>query len=241
MITKEDLLLTLNKHRISNAFLISTAEKQQEPEAYLRGDSAVVYEPHDSSYLFSLARGEDFAELVKQLKHPFRTFYINDKAYADAVRSVFPGAKLHDYLQYYIESSDFEFDEKDINPDLEIVRIDTSWTDYILSTYKSKEFSRREYIDECIETLPCFGAVYNGEKVGYILVHTNGELGPILISPEVRGMGFAKTLNQYMFNEYTKLASIGCLFVHLDNKNSQRLCSTSIIKPYEKTIIWAYI
>lgn len=241
MLTKENLLKTLNKQRVKNAFLISTAEKQPEPEAYICGNSAAVYEPNDRSYLFSLDKGEDFAELVKQLKRPFKTFYFNDNAHSGAVREVFGGAKMHEYLQYYIESSDFEFNERDINPDAEIVRIDESWIDFILSTYKSREFSRREYIAECINTLPCFGALFNGEKAGYILVHTNGELGPILILPEVRGMGLAKTLNQYMFNEYTKLASIGCLFVHLDNKNSQRLCATSIIKPYEKTIVWAYI
>ena len=225
--TKSQALLELNKDRVKNSFLISTIEKLDSPEIHCIDGSYAVYEPNDSTYLFSPACEGALTKLVKELQHDFSSFYVNTPQYRDEVMQLFCGAEIQPYLQYYIESSDFVFDESEINENVQIVPLDKSWTEYILSMYSQSEFSRKEYIDKCIDTLPCFGALCGGKRVGFILVHTNGELGPIVVDESMRGKGIARTLNQYMFREYTKLASIGCLFVLVDNMKSQRLCSAS--------------
>lgn len=237
---KTQALEALNHDRARNSFLISTIEKLENPEIHTAGDSCAVYEPHDSTYLFSLAEGGALAHLKPLLRHEYRSFYVNDLRFAPQVRELYSGAQIQPYLQYYIESSEFVFDENELNSGVQIVKLDRSWTDYILSVYSQSEFSRRDYINECIDTLPCFGALCGGERVGFILVHTNGELGPIAVDERMRGRGIARTLNQYMFREYTRLASIGCLFVLVDNEKSHRLCSASGIKPMGE-IMWVNI
>lgn len=237
---KIQALEQLNRERVRNSFLISTIEKQSAPEIHEAGGSYAVYEPHDGTYLFSLAEDGGLARLLPLLKHEFSSFYVNGAQYKQQVKQLFGGAQLQPYLQYYIESAEFVFDEGELNESVQIVKLDKSWTDYILSVYSQSEFSRRDYIDECIDTLPCFGALYEGERVGFILVHTNGELGPIAVDERMRGKGIARTLNQYMFREYTRLASIGCLFVLVDNEKSHRLCSASGIKPMGE-IMWVNI
>ncbi len=237
---KTQALEALNHDRARNSFLISTIEKLQDPEIHAADGSFAVYEPHDSTYLFSLADGGALAQLKPMLRHEYRSFYVNDLRFAPQAEQLYSGAQIQPYLQYYIESSEFVFDENELNGGVQIVKLDRSWTDYILSVYSQSEFSRRDYINECIDTLPCFGALWEGERVGFILVHTNGELGPIAVDERMRGRGIARTLNQYMFREYTRLASIGCLFVLIDNEKSHRLCSASGIKPMGE-IMWVNI
>ena len=240
MQVKTDILGLLNKNRMENAFLIRALETHPDTETHVLGRSVAVYEPRSKSWLFRLDKEGDFTELYSRLEAPLGTFYVSGKAFWNEIRSVIPDAWTQEYVQYVMDSKMCVFNPEAINHTIEVVPIDKSWTDFILSIYKSEEFSNKEYIDKCIELNPGFGALLNGEKVGYILIHLDGEVGSMTISEEARGHGIGRTLMQYINPPYAAQASIGVGFVLPDNIASLRMMSKSCYVPFDRKILWVY-
>ena len=240
MEVKTDILRLLNKHRMENAFLIRALETHPDTETHVLGESVAVYEPRSGSWLFRLEKEGDFTELYGRLEAPLGTFYVSGKAFFGEIKTVIPNARAQEYVQYVMDSSMCVFNPGAINPDIEIVPIDKSWTEFILSLYKSEEFGSKEYIDRCIELNPGFGALLDGQKVGYILIHLDGEVGSMTISEKARGLGIGKTLMQYINPPYAAQASIGVGFVLPDNRASHRMMSKSCYVPFDRKILWVY-
>lgn len=238
--TQSELLCVLNKHRKENAFLIRTLENEPFTEQHEYNGSYAVYENRARNWLFSLEHEGDFAELVKQLSAPLETFYINRSDCWDEISAVLPEAHFQKYVQYNLESRMFIQNPAEINPEIEVVPIDKSWTEFILSLYKSEEFGHRDYIDACIDLNPGFGALLNGERIGYVLLHLDGELGSMVICENVRGMGVGKTLMQHITPLYAAQASIGIGFVLPENRASQRMLEKTCFIPLERRIMWVY-
>lgn len=237
-----EVIACLNGKRVENAFLIRTIEMGNASEIKTYGESTVVLEKNSGSYLFSIARSGDFRQLVSMLDGKLSTFYVSNSDYSDEISEVFENAELQNYIQYVLESADYVAHPYVMNDKVRVVEIDTSWTEFILSLYKSKEFGYKNYIDYCIEHSPAFGALNEkGEKIGYVLIHKNGEIGSMVISPDARGMGVGRTLMQFITPEYARLASIGCGFVLPENSCSKKMMEASCFVAAEKQIIWAYI
>lgn len=239
-VTKNSMLQKLNENRMKNAFLIRTLENEPNTETHLHNNSAAVYEQRAKNWLFSLEKEGDFTELFKTLDHPLQTFYVNTSDFADEITSAACAAEIQQYVQYNIEAGMFKSAPEAVNPEIEVVPTDKSWTDFILTLYKSQEFGYKEYIDECIETNPGFGALYKGEKIGYVLIHKDGEIGSMVISEKIRGKGAGSTLMQYITPVYAAQASIGCGFVLPENRASQRMMEKSCFVPLDGKIMWVY-
>lgn len=231
---------TLYRNSDKNAFLIRTLETEPDAECHLYNGSAAVYEQRAHNWLFDLEHTGDFAELVKQLEKPVGTIFITDADYIGEVMEYFPKAQSQEYKQFVLESENFVPNMGAVNPDINIVEIDKSWVDYILSLYNSSEFSFREYIEACIELNPSFGALHNGEKAGYVLVHLDGEAGSMVIDPNKRGMGIGKTLMQYMVPAYAAQASMCVGYVLPENTASIRMMEGSCFHSSDKNIAWIY-
>lgn len=234
------ILHMLNANKMRNAFLIRTLENEPDTEAHIYNGSASVYEYRSGSWLFSLEHKGDFTNLLSFLNKPLGTFYVNASEPWEEIRSVLRDAEMQPYIQYNISSEMFISDPSVINPKIEVVRADKSWTDTILTLYKSKEFGYKDYIEECIEMNPGFGAILNGERVGYVLIHLNGEIGSMAVSEKVRGKGVGSTLMQHITPVYVSQASTGCGFVLPDNKSSQRMMEKSCFVPLDEKIMWIY-
>lgn len=240
LITTENLLSTLNCDRAGNSFLIRTLETEPDTECRTAGASCAVLEKRTGCWLFDLRSGGDFTELVGQLSAPLDTFYVNTDRYWNEIKAAVPDASMQEYVQYVLNSNMFVRNESVINPEIEIVEIDKSWTDFILTLYKSEEFGYKEYIDSCIDENPGFGALLNGERIGYVLIHMDGEIGSMVISEKARGKGVGRTLMQYITPAYAKQASIGCGFVLPENRCSQRMMEKSCFIPLANKIVWVY-
>ncbi len=234
------LLSTLESDRAGNSFLIRTLETEPDTEQHTVGDSSAVLEQRTGCWLFNLRESGDFTELASRLESPLNTFYVNSSQHWDEIKSVVSGAYAQEYVQYVLDSGMFVNDDSVINPDIEVVKIDKSWTDFILTLYKSEEFGHKEYIDSCIDLNPGFGALLNGEKIGYVLIHMDGEIGSMVISEKARGRGVGRTLMQYITPEYAKQASIGCGFVLPENRCSQRMMEKSCFIALNRKIMWVY-
>ena len=173
MEVKTDILRHLNKNKMENAFLIRVLETHPKTETHVFGASVAVYEPLSGSWLFRLDKEGDFTKLYSRLNAPVGTFYVSGKAFFDEMKTVFPNARGQEYVQYVMFSKMFVFNPEAVNPEIEVVAIDKSWTDFILSIYKSEEFCKREYIESCIDLNPGYGALLDGEKVGEVAGQLN--------------------------------------------------------------------
>lgn len=240
MAVTTDILGLLNEHRMENAFLIHTLETCPDTETHVLGASAAVYEPRSKSWLFRLVKEGDFTELYSRLEAPLGTFYVSGKEFFGEISSVIPDARAQEYIQYVIEPDMFCPDPDAINPDIDVVPIDKSWTEFILSLYKSEEFGHKDYIDSCIDLYPGFGALLCGEKIGYVLIHLDGEIGSMTISEKARGHGVGQMLMQFITPRYAAMASTGVGFVLPGNQASQHMMVKACFEPFDRNIIWVY-
>lgn len=230
----------LNTRRRENSFLIRTLENDNNAESYFYNDSAAVLEKNTGYWLFSLADRGDFKNLYGQINREIGTFYVNSCAYYNEIQEIIPVLEAQEYVQFVLESSEYHASPVQINPDVSVVPLDSSWVDFILSLYKSPEFGNERYISACIEKNPGFGALCGGERVGYVTIHLDGEIGSMVISEKARGKGIGRTLMQYITPKYAEQASIGCGFVLPDNRCSKRMMINSCFTSLNENIIWVY-
>lgn len=230
----------LNKRRNENSFLINSLESVEVDETEIYRNSVAVHQKETGFWLFGIDERNDFKELCKMLKKPLGTFYVNDNAIFSEITDLYPQAYAQEYLQYVIESDGFVPNESAVNPEIEIVPLDKSWTEFILTLYHNEEFASKEYIDRCIELNSGFGAIWNGQRVGYVTIHLDGEIGSMVISEYARGKGVGKTLMQHITPVYVKRAGIGCGFVLPDNTASRRMMENSCFRANDRNIIWVY-
>lgn len=230
----------LNTDRMKNSFLIHTLETEEAPEFHFSGNSAAVREKNTGFWLFSLDKKGDFTELYNKIEGELGTFYVNSSEYFDEVQSNVRNATAQDYIQYVLESSEYRSNSASVNPEVTVVPLDQSWVGFILSLYKSAEFGNEEYISACIDKHPGFGALVNGERVGYVTIHLDGEIGSMVISEKARGKGVGRTLMQYITPKYAEQASIGCGFVLPENSCSQKMMVNSCFTALKDKIMWVY-
>lgn len=205
----------------------------------MRGNSAAVLERNTGYWLLSLTREGDFSALCGEIG-ALGTFYVNCCRFRDEISAQLKGARIVEYVQYNLESSEFRADPSQINSEVSVEPLDLSWVEFILSLYKSEEFANEEYISKCIKHHAGFGAVLDGERVGYVTIHMTGEIGSMVISERCRGKGVGRTLMQYITPEYAKEGSIGCGFVMPQNLSSQKMMINSCFTPLDENIMWVY-
>lgn len=230
----------LNSDRMRNSFLIHTLETTEEPEFLFSGNSAAVREKNTGYWLFSLDKSGDFTELYNIIKGELGTFYVNGSEYFEEVQGSVKNAAAQYYIQYVLESAEYRPDPAAVNPEVIVVPLDRSWVGFILSLYKSEEFGNEKYISACIDKHPGFGALVNGERVGYVTIHLDGEIGSMVISEKARGKGVGRTLMQYITPKYAEQASIGCGFVLPENSCSQKMMVNSCFTALKDKIMWVY-
>lgn len=206
----------------------------------MQGESVAIREQNTGYWLFSLARQGDFSALCGDIGQPLGTFYVNGCEYRDEVFENVKTAKSMEYIQYNLEACDFRAAPSRINNEVTVVPLDLGWVDFILSLYKNDEFGNEKYISACIENHAGFGALLNGERVGYVTIHMTGEIGSMVISERCRGKGVGRTLMQYITPEYAKEGSIGCGFVLPQNDSSKKMMLNSCFIPLPENIMWVY-
>ena len=243
MITEENqtILQKLEAKPLRNAMLLRALRLNPDSETVSVGDSVALKEKNSGMWFFSLAKEGDFSKLFERLPSPISyTFMITDEVYYDEVCRVIPTAEGVRYCQFVIDSPRFISEDRALPEGLELVKIDRSWMDFILEYYSSREFGNAEYVGRCLDENPAYGALLNGEKVGFHLTHLNGEMGPIMVHPKARGMGLAKLMSHIILPEYLDGCGIGAAMVLPTNDNCQRMVSGTNLKLAPECVIWIY-
>lgn len=235
------ILQKLEEDRMQNALLIRALNITPDTESHIYGESVAVLDGVGKIWLFSLKDDGDFEKLLGMLKTPLSyTFMITDEAYLKDVSSAISVSESVDYLQYTIDVPVFSDTVHEWPEGVEIVKIDESWTDYILSLYKSPEFGNEAYIRKCLRVNPAYGALLNGERAGFIMEHANGELGTIYVVKEARRYGIGRLLMQAITPDYVNQGGIGVGLVLPSNAKCTGMLDDTNYKLAPKKIMWIY-
>ena len=240
--SKQQIREILERDRLQNALLIRALNVTPDARTYLQGESVAVQEAEGGIWLFSLKDEGDFAALVKKIGPDLSyTFFLADADHFDEVHRVLPHSVGVQYVQYAIDAPTFSTVPLIPGEGLEFVPMDHSWMDYILSIYQSQEFANADYVGKCLDCNPAYGALYHGEKVGFIMCHLDGEVGTIVVSEKARGKGLGRLLMQAITPDYIAKGGIGSGMVLPENEFCNRMLRGSNYVATPKHIMWAYI
>ena len=235
------ILQKLEEDRMQNALLIRALNVTPDTECHIYGESVAVLDGVGRIWLFSLKNNGDFEKLLGMLEAPLSyTFMITDEAFFEDVSSVINVKESVDYLQYTIDAPCFSDTVHECPEGVEIIKIDESWTEYILSLYKSAEFGNETYVRKCLRVNPAYGALLNGERAGFIMEHANGELGTIYVVKEARRYGIGRLLMQAITPDYIKQGGIGVGLVLPSNAKCTGMLDDTNYKLASKKIMWIY-
>jgi hypothetical protein len=226
---------------LQNAMLIRAIRRSAESKILLYHDSVAIREAESGQWMFSLKEKGDFKALHDMMGTEMSyTFLITDEGFYDEVCAIMETADGVRYNQFVIDTPRFIPEDRPLPPGVELVKIDRSWMDFILEHYSSREFGNEAYVGRCLDENPAYGALLNGKKVGFHLSHLNGEMGPIMVLPEARGLGLAKLLSHIIMPEYLEGSDIGAAMVLPSNGNCQRMVSGTNLKVAPKHVVWMY-
>ena len=240
-VEKKRVLEMLEQDELQNAMLIRVLRRSAEDRLLTFHDSVAIREAESGQWMFSLKEKGDFKALYNMMSREMSyTFLINDEDFYDEVCAAIPTADGVRYNQFVIDNPRFIAEDRPLPPGVELVKIDRSWMDFILEYYSSREFGNEEYVGRCLDENPAYGALLDGKKVGFHLSHLNGEMGPIMVLPEARGLGLAKLLSHIIMPEYLEGSGIGAAMVLPSNGNCQRMVSGTNLKVAPKHVVWIY-
>ncbi len=238
---EQKALELLAEDELQNAMLIRAIHQSAESKILLYRNSVAIRQAESGQWMFALKEKGDFKELYAEMASEMSyTFLITDEDFYDEVCEVIPTADGVRYNQFVIDTPRFIPEDRPLPPGVELVKIDRSWMDFILEHYTSREFGNAEYVGKCLDENPAYGALLNGKKVGFHLSHLNGEMGPIMVLPEARGLGLAKLLSHIIMPEYLEGSGIGAAMVLPSNGNCQRMVSGTNLKVASKHVVWMY-
>ena len=238
---KKKALEILEQDELQNAMLIRVLRRGTEDRLLTYKSSVAIREAESGQWMFALREAGDFKALYNMMSHEMSyTFLITDEDFYDEVCAAISTADGVRYNQFVIDNPRFITEERPLPPGVELVKIDRSWMDFILEYYNSREFGNEEYVGRCLDENPAYGALLDGKKVGFHLSHLNGEMGPIMVLPEARGLGLAKLLSHIIMPEYLEGSGIGAAMVLPSNGNCQRMVSGTNLKVAPKHVVWIY-
>ncbi len=242
MSQEKKALELLEKDELQNAMLIRAIRRSAVSKILFYRESVAIREAESGQWMFALKEAGDFQAFYDRMAAEMSyTFLINDEDFYDEVCAVIASADGVRYNQFVIDTPCFIAEDRPLPPGVELVKIDRSWMDFILENYTSREFGNEEYIGKCLDKNPAYGVLLNGKKVGFHLSHLNGEMGPIMVLPEARGLGLAKQLSHIIMPAYLEGSGIGAAMILPSNGNCQRMVSGTNLKVAPKHVVWIYV
>ena len=170
--------------------------------------------------------GKGAAELLKNLDE-------NDKeVFIDLPKDEFlPYGTLENIEGKILEVLDcnaYNFLEKEIEveEDKHIKEIDISEAEYIFQNYEEQETSSIQEIERDIKNRPAYGYYENGKLIGWVLTHSDGQIGVLHIDKEYRKRGIAKKLMQVITKATLQTGRVPGCEVKTDNEASMKVVTS---------------
>jgi hypothetical protein len=236
---KKEVAEVLKWRPVYNGSLLNVVERNCHEDCRIVGNSVRIFDKLSGVYMFSVGAWEEVEVLMDEVDSRLDTFLVNDAAYIPQIVKRYPKADYQEYLSLILLKDEY-VPYTEINPEVEIVPLDMSWLDFILENYHDKEFGNEAYISHRIQHGPGLGLLYKGQRISFLLQHKNGESGPQVVLPVVRGMGLGTYLLRHFNNILLEKNSTLVSIVEPGNIASMHMVRKSGYIHMEKNIVWVY-
>jgi len=244
-IWQEDNIFEKMKERyLDNAALISVVERNCHENVKIVGKSVRLKDKVSGNYFFSAQNTQDLDILLEDVTDELETFYINTDRFKEKISCRFPHCSISEYVAFIARKEDFVHEEKPraVFPEgFTTAKLDLSWLEFILSRYCDEEFGNRDYILDRLLYGKGLGAVKNGKKIGFIMQHKDGEIGPFMVDEEFRRLGVGKALLSAFQSKLFAENSLAYALVKIDNIASLRTMKAGGYQKADQHILWVYL
>jgi len=170
--------------------------------------------------------GKGAAELLKNLDEDDKLVFI-----ALPRNEILPKGTLEDLkrkISKVLDCNAYNFLEKEIEveEDEHIKEIDISEAGYIFENYEEKETSSVKEIERDIKNRPAYGYYENEKLIGWVLTHSDGQIGVLHIDKEYRKRGIAKKLMQRITKATLQTGRVPGCEVKKDNEASMKVVTS---------------
>ena len=226
----------------SNIMLISLLKEEKYDALKIVGQSVRLRNKEEGYYIFSLAQGEDFLELIKGIEPSLKTFFVTKEMFEEIVQRTYEKAKIQKYCSYVLTKEMYQEREDLILPEgYHFVTIDLSWTDYILEHYDNQEFNHKDYIEDRIKNAEALGVIYGDRKIAFMLQHKNGESGPLFVEGEFRNYNLATMIIHEYDRRLLQDKDVLYALIRPDNIPSCKVAVKNGYKKAEQQVLWVEI
>jgi ribosomal protein S18 acetylase RimI-like enzyme len=231
----QDVLLFLKEDYTKNIALINILERGDYDRFKIAGQSVRVRDKKSGSYFFSFNSPANISDLLNT--DDLNVFFVNDIDYMTDLQKCLPEATFSVYHAFVMQNA-ANLNENLLPDGFKFVTPDMSWLDFILKRYRNEEFCQKEYIADLLTNGPAVAIESSGQKIAVVLMHKDGETGPIIVDKAFRRRRLGRALliafNRILFEK--RIPSF--TFVERSNIASISLMLSAGYKKSEKDIIW---
>ncbi|MDQ7096741.1 GNAT family N-acetyltransferase [Desulfosporosinus sp. PR] len=238
-LSKEVLLLKLQRNKEQYAPLINVVERECHEEAEVIGDSVCLRDKASGTYMIATEKWDELEALLEKGGEKLDTFMITPNNYKPEILGKFPQAVVSEYELYIMQKENYIPYSWAIG-DFEVVKLDIDWLDFILRNYNDKEFGNARYISDRIVHGPGLGLLHQGEKAAYLMQHKDGEIGPVFVLPKFRGRGLGSELTKRIHAVLWEKSSVLYAFIEKSNRISAQTIVKSGYAKVKQDILWVY-
>jgi RimJ/RimL family protein N-acetyltransferase len=237
---QENFLSELKRNYPDNITLIRVVERGTFSKYKKAGRSVRIKDTQSKAYMFSIEDSMDIDPLLSDVLDELDVFFVNNSGFMSDFQNRFPTALLKSYYSYTLLPSMLK-PQRPLPDGFEYAVPDLSWIDFIQSRYDSKEFNSISYLTDRLLKSPSLGIVRGNEKIGIVLLHCDGETGPIIIDSRYRGRGLGGILSNAIDHILAKKYGATYALVDINNVPSFRLLESAGYQKARSEVFWGYL
>jgi hypothetical protein len=236
---EERVVDRLKENYIENIALIRVIERGTVSDCKTSGDSVRIKDTKSNTFMFSICDSADIDSLLCGIEDKLDVFFVNNADFLEAFRARLPEAMFKCYYSYTLLPDQLK-PQRPLPEGFDYAVPDLSWLDFIRSRYESKEFNNIPYLTDRLMNAPALGVVHGKEKVGIVLLHKNGESGPLLIDHDYRGHGLGGILGNAFDHILLDHFGVAYTLVDVNNIASIRIMHKGSYAQSSSVIFWGY-
>ena len=223
--------------RMRCAPILQAMTDEQYDHFMVVGESIRMRDRKTECFRFIINDAKDIPELVCDIADLLHRFIVVDSDSEENWRMIFPEAEYKQFkMSVNMRKIPRSVLNKQLPDEIQIVPMDESWDELVIEMSACDEFPAESLKRQLRENLS-LGLIWQGKRVGFHSKHLNGEMGPLWVSPEVRGKGFGMLLIQEYQQEHLKESKIAFALMDIDNHVSIKVTENLGIPIYKKNIL----
>lgn len=220
---------------IKNGLLLNRLKNGFADDIGVFGNNVRLRDTRDQKYMFAVEDYDSFLVLYITAMRKPRIFYINTDVFIHQLDS----KRFHTLsLVQLVKNTPLDVPNTELEG-YEYGTVTESDVPFVMQTYISPEFNQAN-INESLQTGPTVFVRHQGETIGYLITHRDGETGPMYLLPEHRGKRIGRELVLRMTKAVLETGDVPLANVERDNIACIRPHIEFGYEQPEREVVWVY-